>query len=99
MWKRMCTRRGVTEEFERLHAAVTELGGSTAVSEYARILREFGADRPQQFKTSQTARLCAERVHHFLEELRARSQSEPNDAATTVTPNGEAAPEGESDAA
>lgn len=77
MWKRMCSPRRVTEEFERLKRIIEETAGSTGISEYCRILREFGADRPQNLKTTQTARLCAKRVHELIEELRSRQ----NDAA------------------
>jgi len=69
MWKRMCTRRRVNEEFELLRANILALAGTSGITEYFRILREYGVDRPQEFKNSQTARLCAKRVCEFIGEL------------------------------
>jgi hypothetical protein len=98
MWKRMCTPRRVVEEFDRLRTMVVELAGSPGVAEYARILRECGAERPQDFKTSQTARLCAQRVCEWIEGLKAGgsrlndgvkpSEGESPDSVVTDAMNG-----------
>jgi hypothetical protein len=69
--------RRVVEEFERLRTIVFELAGSIGVAEYFRILRECGAARPQDFKTSQNARVCAKRVCEWIEELKAGDAKPP----------------------
>jgi hypothetical protein len=84
MWKRMCSPRGVLEEFEDLKKSVENLAGSTGAAEYYRILRLHGVDRPQQFKTMQPARLCAKDVYVLLEQLRANAQE--NQAAFSLGP-------------
>ena len=84
IWKRMCSPRGVLREFEDLKTAVENLAGSAGVAEYYRILRQHGADRPQQFKTMQSARLCAKDVYVLLERLRANARE--NQAAFSLGP-------------
>jgi len=84
IWKRMCSPRGVLREFEDLKTAVENLAGSAGVAEYYRILRQHGADRPQQFKTMQSARLCAKDVYVLLEKLRANARE--NQAAFSLGP-------------
>jgi hypothetical protein len=84
IWKRMCSPRGVLREFEDLKTAVENLAGSAGVAEYYRILRQHGVDRPQQFKTMQSARLCAKDVYVLLEQLRANAQE--NQAAFSLGP-------------
>jgi len=74
IWKRMCSPRGIAKEFELLKAGVEQLAGSTGVSEYSRILREHGARHPKDFKTAQSARLCAKDVYVLLEKLRANAR-------------------------
>jgi hypothetical protein len=74
IWKRMCSPRGIAKEFEQLKASVEQLAGSTGVAEYSRILREHGARYPKDFKTAQSARLCAKDVYILLEKLRANAQ-------------------------
>ena len=71
IWKRMCSPRGVIHEFAELGKAIEELGGSTGVAEYYRILRRHGAEHPRQFRSMQPARLCAKEVYVLLEHLRA----------------------------
>jgi hypothetical protein len=84
IWKRMCTPRGVLEEFEDLKTAMEKLAGSAGVAEYHRILRQHGVERPRQFKTMQPARLCAKDVYVLLEQLRASAQE--NQAAFSLGP-------------
>lgn len=73
IWKRMCSPRGIAKEFEQLKAGVEQLAGSTGVAEYSRILREHGSRHPKDFKTPQSARLCAKDVYVLLEKLRANA--------------------------
>jgi len=79
IWKRMCSPRGVAKEFGELRVEIEQLAGVPGLAEYARILRAHGVERPKDFKTSQTARLCAKEVFTLLEELRsnARENTEP----------------------
>jgi len=84
IWKRMCSPRGVLEEFEDLKTAVENLAGSAGVAEYYRILRQHGVDRPRHFKTMQPARLCAKDVYVLLEQLRANARQ--NQAAFSLGP-------------
>ena len=93
----MCTRRLVNEEFELLKSNILELAGSSGITEYFRILREFGVDRPQEFKTSQTARLCAKRVCEFIAELEARRAAAAVDEGA-VSGNGSGQRHGDSHA-
>ena len=74
IWKRMCTPRGVNEEFEQLRLAIEDLAGSAGVAEYFRILRQHGVERPRQFKSAQPARLCAKDIYVLLEQLRASAR-------------------------
>jgi len=74
LWKRMCSPRGITEEFAQLKAAIEQLAGSTGIAEYSRILREHGAHHPKHFKTPQSARLCAKDVYVLLEKLRVNAR-------------------------
>jgi hypothetical protein len=84
IWKRMCTPRGVLEEFEDLKTAVEKLAGSAGVAEYYRIIRRHGVERPRQFKTMQPARLCAKDVYVLLEQLRGNARE--NQAAFSLGP-------------
>ena len=63
--------RQVVEEFDKLERELLELGGATGLAEYKQILRECGVNRPDQFESSQPARLCARRVFDLIESLRA----------------------------
>jgi energy-coupling factor transporter ATP-binding protein EcfA2 len=73
IWKRMCSARGVAQELERLKVEVEELAGATGGAEFARILRQHGADRAKDFKTAQAARQCAKEVLALIEELRSNA--------------------------
>jgi hypothetical protein len=83
MWKRMCRPRQIVAEFEKLEQEVLELGGTTGLAEYNQILREFGVHRPDQFKGSQMARLCARRVFEFVESIRVSTGQSPAAAQAT----------------
>ena len=71
IWRRMCTPRGVTKEFEALKREVDSLAGATGTAEFHRILREHGVNRAQEFKSTQPARMCAKEIYALLSELRA----------------------------
>jgi len=73
IWKRMCSTRGVAQELDRLKVEVEELAGTTGGAEFARILRQHGADRAKDFKTAQAARQCAKEVWALIEELRSNA--------------------------
>jgi hypothetical protein len=71
IWKRMCSPRGVADEFDALKASIEMLAGSSGVAEYYGILRKHGVTHPRQFRSMQPARLCAKDVYVLLERLRA----------------------------
>ena len=80
IWKRMCSPRGVANEFDALKASIEALAGSTGVAEYHAILRKHGVSHPRQFRSMQPARLCAKDVYVLLEQLRSNvreNQGEP----------------------
>jgi hypothetical protein len=79
IWKRMCTPRGVVEEFVGMEEEMERLAGSTGVAEYYRIVRQHGVDHPKRFKANQPARLCAKEVFGLLEELRRNAQENSSD--------------------
>ena len=96
IWKRMCSPRGVANEFDALKASIEALAGSTGVSEYCGILRKHGVTHARQFRSMQPARLCAKDVYVLLEHLRANARenqseleaeaaSEPVNVETAVT--------------
>ena len=74
IWKRMCSPRGVAQEFDALKASIEALAGSTGVAEYYGILRKHGVSHPRQFRSAQPARLCAKDVYVLLESLRANAR-------------------------
>jgi hypothetical protein len=78
IWRRMCSPRGVAKEFEELKIAVEQLAGSVGLAEFARILHQHGAENPKEFRTTQTARLCAKDICALLEELRANARENEN---------------------
>jgi AAA domain len=71
IWKRMCSPRGVADEFDALKASIEMLAGSTGVAEFYGIMRKHGVTHPRQFRSMQPARLCAKDVYVLLEQLRA----------------------------
>ena len=74
IWKRMCSPRGVAQEFEALKGSILALAGSAGVAEYYQILRKHGVSQPRQFRSMQPARLCAKDVYALLEQLRANAR-------------------------
>ena len=70
IWKRMCSPRGVANEFDALKAPIEALAGSTGVAEFYSILRKHGVSHQRQFRSMQPARLCAKDVYVLLEQLR-----------------------------
>ena len=73
IWKRMCSPRGVAQEFNALKASIEALSGSTGVAEYYGILRSHGVSHPRLFRSAQPARMCAKDVYVLLEALRAHN--------------------------
>ncbi len=67
VWKRMCSRRGIEAEFERLQMLMAGAVGADWRSAYGRILEEHGVTNPSEFRTTQAARLCAKQILQFLE--------------------------------
>jgi len=74
IWKRMCSPRGVAQEFNALKASIEALAGSTGVAEYYAILRKHGVSHPRQFRSMQPARLCAKDAYVLLEQLRKNAR-------------------------
>ena len=77
IWKRMCSPRGVAEEFQGLKASIDVLAGSTGVADFYAILRKHGVSQPRQFRSMQPARLCAKDVYILFEQLRASQGQNP----------------------
>jgi len=73
IWRRMCSPRGVTKEFEALKREVESLAGAAGRAEFHRILRENGVNHAQDFKSAQPARICAKQIYALLSELRANA--------------------------
>ncbi|HYM08782.1 MAG TPA: ATP-binding protein [Terriglobales bacterium] len=69
IWKRMCSPRGVIEEFSRLKEAITQSGGPQGESTYGEILRRHGVENSSQFKSSQPARLCAKELFQAIQNM------------------------------
>src|SRR4029077_507887 len=69
IWKRMCSPRGVIEEFARLKEAITQAAGAQGETEYWDILRRHGVENSSQFKSSQPARLCAKELFQAIQSL------------------------------
>jgi len=67
IWKRMCSPRGVIEEFAKLQEAITQVGGAQGESTYQEILKRHGVEGPNQFKRSQPARLCAKELFQAIQ--------------------------------
>jgi DNA polymerase III delta prime subunit len=74
IWKRMCSPRGVANEFDALKASIEALAGSAGVAEYFGLLRKHGVSHPRQFRSTQPARLCAKDAYVLLEQLRANAR-------------------------
>jgi hypothetical protein len=69
IWKRMCSPRGVIEEFARLKEAMTQAAGGEGETGYWEILRRHGVENSSQFKSSQPARLCAKELFQAIQSL------------------------------
>jgi hypothetical protein len=67
IWKRMCSPRGVIEEFARLKEAITQAAGAEGESGYVEILKRHGVENSSQFKSSQPARLCAKELFQAIQ--------------------------------
>ena len=67
IWKRMCSPRGVIEEFARLKEAIKQAAGAQGETGYAEILRRHGVENSSQFKSSQPARLCAKELFQAIQ--------------------------------
>jgi hypothetical protein len=67
IWKRMCSPRGVMQEFAKLQEAITQAGGAQGESTYKEILKRHGVEGPNQFKRSQPARLCAKELFQAIQ--------------------------------
>jgi hypothetical protein len=81
IWKRMCSPRGVAQEFHALKASIEGLAGSTGVAEFAQILRQHGVSHPRQFRSTQPARLCAKDVYVLLEQSRSTARENQAEVA------------------
>jgi AAA domain len=67
IWKRMCSPRGVIEEFARLKEAITQAAGAEGETGYGEILGRHGVENSSQFKSSQPARLCAKELFQAIQ--------------------------------
>jgi len=73
IWKRMCSPRGVIEEFARLKEAITQAKGAQGETGYWEILRRHGVENSSQFKSSQPARLCAKELFQAIQSFQQAS--------------------------
>ncbi len=67
IWKRMCSPRGVMQEFAKLQEAITHVAGAQGEFTYQEILKRHGVQGPSQFKRSQPARLCAKELFQAIQ--------------------------------
>ena len=77
IWKRMCSPRGVMEEFAKLQEAITQAGGTQGESTYQEILKRHGVQRPGEFKRSQPARLCAKELFQAIQSFPQSCNASP----------------------
>jgi len=99
IWKRMCSPRGVMQEFAKLQEAITQAGGAQGESMYQEILKRHGVERPNQFKRSQPARLCAKELFQAIQGIPQRCNASPgigaiDEAAVEAEPAAEVAVSG-----
>jgi hypothetical protein len=73
IWKRMCSPRGVIDEFERLKEAITQAAGAEGESGYGEILKRHNVENASQFKSSQPARLCAKELFQAIQSFQKAS--------------------------
>jgi hypothetical protein len=69
IWKRMCSPRGVIEEFARLKEEIKQAAGTEGEFGYSEILKRHGVENASQFKSSQPARLCAKELFQAIQSL------------------------------
>jgi hypothetical protein len=78
----------VIEEFTKLKEAITHAGGAEGHARYRETLRRHGVESPNEFKSSQPARLCAKELHHAIQEFEqpatAKSCSDTTDTAENI---------------
>jgi hypothetical protein len=84
IWKRMCSPRGVMQEFAKLQEAITQAAGAQGESIYQEILKRHGVERPNQFKRSQPARLCAKELFQAIQSFPQSCDSSPGIGAVDV---------------
>jgi hypothetical protein len=84
IWKRMCSPRGVIEEFTKLKEAITQAGGGEGQAGYREILRRHGVESPNEFKSSQPARLCAKELYQAIQEFEQLATTKPCGRADTA---------------
>jgi len=94
IWKRMCSPRGVIEEFSRLKEAITQSGGAQGESGYWEILRRHGVENAGEFKSSQPARLCAKELFQAIQNFQ-RTGAQARSTVVIEAPAAEATGAGE----
>src|SRR5579862_3807137 len=93
IWKRMCSPRGVIEEFGRLKDAMTQAAGAQGETGYGEILKRHGVENSSQFKSSQPARLCAKELFQATQNFQQASAA--NGAVGVAVPEAEVQRSGE----
>jgi AAA domain len=99
IWKRMCSPRGVIEEFTKLKEAITRAGGAQGESGYWEILKRHGVENANEFKSSQPARLCAKELHQAIQDLEQRAAAKASSGAVEAAETIQAATNGVAEAA
>src|SRR5258706_9427079 len=84
IWKRMCSPRGVIEEFARLKEAITQAAGAQGETGYTEILKRHGVENSSQFKSSQPARLCAKELFQAIQNFQKASAADGSDGDAEV---------------
>ena len=84
IWKRMCSPRGVMQEFTKLHEAIAQAGGAQGEAIYQEILKRHGVEGPNQFRRSQPARLCAKELFQAIQSFPQGCDSLPGIDAVAV---------------
>jgi hypothetical protein len=84
IWKRMCSPRGVMQEFAKLQETITQAGGAQGESIYQEILKRHGVEGPNQFRRSQPARLCAKELFQAIQSFPQSCDASPGIDAVDV---------------